>query len=415
MARQDNIAGSNYSSRDGADRALGTNQTGVRLYNERLVLSLIRKHGALPKADIARLTGLSPQTISIITNQLGKDGLVIKGAPQRGKVGQPSVPYSLNPDGAYTYGLKIGRRSLDLVLMNFEGKVTAAIHEAYDYPDPARILETTGRGVEELGYTLPRDSRAKISGIGVAAPFEMWNWEHQLGAPKRILDAWRTFDVQRAVARRTGLATHSYNDATAACAAELLLGNPANRLDFLYIFIGSFIGGGLVLDGALIPGRRGYTGAIGPLPVTVVPPATGYEQLIRRASLYVLADRLKAEGRDPSMIWQQPDDWGDLGPPLDDWIEDVARNLALASVSAASLIDLDAIIIDGGMPGSVRAAIVERTNQVINGFDTQGVAPFEVLEGTMGAAARAMGAACLPLLANYMEDRNVLFKERAVR
>jgi len=40
----------------------GTNPSGVRLYNERLVLSLIRHYGALPKADIARQTGLSPPT-----------------------------------------------------------------------------------------------------------------------------------------------------------------------------------------------------------------------------------------------------------------------------------------------------------------------------------------------------------------
>ena len=54
----------------------GTNQIGVRFYNERLVLSLIRRHGELPKADIARMTGLSPQTISIIMNQLTLDGLL---------------------------------------------------------------------------------------------------------------------------------------------------------------------------------------------------------------------------------------------------------------------------------------------------------------------------------------------------
>src|SRR6187549_3515737 len=96
----------------GSDR--GTNQIGVRLYNERLVLSLIRLHGELPKADIARLTGLSPQTISIIMNQLTDDGLLRKGRPTRGKIGQPSVPYSLDPEGALSFGLKIGRRSVDL-------------------------------------------------------------------------------------------------------------------------------------------------------------------------------------------------------------------------------------------------------------------------------------------------------------
>ena len=54
----------------------GTRQTGVRLYNERLVLSLIRLHGNLPKAEVAKLTGLSAQTVSVIIRQLEADGLL---------------------------------------------------------------------------------------------------------------------------------------------------------------------------------------------------------------------------------------------------------------------------------------------------------------------------------------------------
>src|SRR5437868_4138535 len=112
---------------------------GVRLYNERLVLSLVRRHVSLPKADIARQTGLSPQTISMIMNQLTDDGLLLKGSPQRGRVGQPSVPFSLNPDGAFSFGLKIGRRSADLYLINFTGKVLRLLHRTYPYPTPQGI------------------------------------------------------------------------------------------------------------------------------------------------------------------------------------------------------------------------------------------------------------------------------------
>ena len=54
----------------GPTLARGTTQNGVRLYNERLALSLIRRHGSLPKAEIARLTGLSAQTVSVIVRQL---------------------------------------------------------------------------------------------------------------------------------------------------------------------------------------------------------------------------------------------------------------------------------------------------------------------------------------------------------
>lgn len=74
----------------------GTNQSGVKLYNERLVLSLIRSGGSLSKVDVARISGLSVQTTTVIMNQLESDGLLLRGEPQRGRIGQPSVPMQLN-------------------------------------------------------------------------------------------------------------------------------------------------------------------------------------------------------------------------------------------------------------------------------------------------------------------------------
>ncbi len=56
----------------GASVNRGSNQIGVRAYNERLVLALVRRHGALARADIARLTGLSAQTVSVIIRALEK-------------------------------------------------------------------------------------------------------------------------------------------------------------------------------------------------------------------------------------------------------------------------------------------------------------------------------------------------------
>src|SRR5262245_66611624 len=98
------------------DLARGGSQSGVRLYNERLVLSLIRRYGSLPKAEIARISGLSAQTASVIVKQLEADGLLLGQRPQRGRIGQPPVPLSINPAGAYTIGLTVGRCRAHLVL-----------------------------------------------------------------------------------------------------------------------------------------------------------------------------------------------------------------------------------------------------------------------------------------------------------
>ena len=89
-------------------RPRGSNHVGMRQFNERVVLQAIRLHGSLPKADIARLTKLTPQTVQVIIARLENDGLVHKLAPLRGKIGQPSVPMALDPDGAFPISLPMG-------------------------------------------------------------------------------------------------------------------------------------------------------------------------------------------------------------------------------------------------------------------------------------------------------------------
>src|SRR4029077_9054605 len=106
------------------DTSRGADQSGLRLYNERLVLSLIRSHGSLSKTEIARQTGLSIQTSSVIMKHLESEGLLVREEPIRGKVGQPSIPMSLNPEGAFSIGFKFGRRSASFVLMDLDRKST---------------------------------------------------------------------------------------------------------------------------------------------------------------------------------------------------------------------------------------------------------------------------------------------------
>ncbi|WP_375451595.1 ROK family protein [uncultured Devosia sp.] len=391
---------------DGLSR--GTNQSGVRLYNERLVLSLIRRHGNLPKADIARMTGLSPQTISIITNQLEADGLLRRGHAQRGRVGQPSVPYSLNPDGAFAFGLKIGRRSVDLYLINFVGEVKCKLHQTYPYPTPEGVREFAVQGLLQLQQSLSPDAIARIAGLGIAAPYEMWTWAQEIGAPQADIEAWRGIDIRADLARLCQWPVYFSNDITAACAAELMFGNGADYIDYLYVFIGSFIGGGLVLDGHLFPGRTRNAGALGSMPAHAGSPG----QLMNIASIYVLERKLIEQGREADLLWQSPDDWGqNLGPVLHDWIEEVAESLALAIVAAIAVIDVETVIIDGAFPTSVRQAIIGRTRMALQRVNQQGLSPFGLAEGALGSGARAMGGAAIPLLANFTQDREVLFKE----
>ncbi|HEX2525739.1 MAG TPA: ROK family transcriptional regulator [Geminicoccus sp.] len=383
------------------------NQSAGRLYNERTILSLIRQRRSLPKAEIARLTGLSAQTVSVIINQLEAEGLLRRQSPQRGRVGQPSVPISLDPEGAFSFGMKLGRRSSDLILMDFCGTIRASLRETYPYPTPSRLQSFLDRGCRSLLMRLTAGQARRVRGLGVGAPFDLWSWEPEVGAPADVAASWRGFDIAAEIQRQSPWPVQFCNDASAACAAELAFGENAQLQDFLYIFIGSFLGGGIVLNGSLYTGRSGNAGALGSLPV----PAPGH-RLIRSASLYVLERMLAERGQDPRLLWRS-DDWSGLGPALDNWIEQAAEALALACVAGISIIDFQAVVIDGAFPDSVRTRLLEQVRARFERQDRQGLTELKILEGSIGPNARAIGAASLPLLAGAAREPDPAFKERA--
>ncbi len=166
----------------------GLNQSGMRAYNERLVLTLVRQAGTLSKTGIARLTGLSAQTVSVIMRSLEADGLLKKDQPIRGKVGQPLMPMSLERNGAFFLGLRIGRRSLDLVLTDFLGHVESRIHLPHRYPTPDGVVRFANDGIGRLLDRLPAKHRARVAGLGIAIPFRLWDWAMPPGVEPRLLD-----------------------------------------------------------------------------------------------------------------------------------------------------------------------------------------------------------------------------------
>ena len=391
--------------------ASGADQSGVRLYNERLLLSLVRRFGPLSKIEVARLTGLSVQSTSAIMNRLQADGLLKREAPLRGRVGQPTIPMSLDPDGAYSLGLKIGRRSCDLVLVDFRGAVRKRAHQTFAFPTPARVLDFVGEQLPVLVASLTEPQRRRIAGLGVAAPFQLWTWETEIGAPAGAMAGWRDFETAGEIEKVCAWPVTLCNDATAACAAEFFFGSGWRHRDFLYFFVGAFIGGGLVLDGALRMGRTGNAGAIGSMPVAQRSEKGVAPQLIACASIYQLERRLAAAGADASSIWATPQAWADFGAALDDWIEDAAEALAYASVAAISVIDFEAIVVDGEMPGTIRDRLVARTAQVFESLDRRGLSDVAFTPGTIGADAGAIGGAALPLVKAFARDREVLLKD----
>ncbi|MCA0871491.1 ROK family transcriptional regulator [Seohaeicola saemankumensis] len=382
----------------------GVNQSGLRDHNERLILSILQRHKTVAAAELARRTGLSKPTVSTILRYLQEDGLVRRGEPVRGKVGKPSIPIELDPDGAFSIGLKIGRRSADLLLLDFTGTVREQLHTTYDYPIPDAVFGFLQEGMDGLLEGLPSELHGRVCGVGIGTPFELWKWHDLTGLAAERFRSWKDVDFAAEVARFSDLPVYVVNDATAACHAEHLYGRGRDFRDFAYFYIGSFVGGGIVLNGTVFEGNRGNAGALGSMRTTG--PLGESQQLIDTASLHLLEARLIEAGLDPDLMWGNLQDWSGIARYVDPWIGETAQELAKASLSICSVIDFEAILVDGAFPSDVRNELVQRVQRYLVNQDKRGLIEPCVEAGTVGENARAVGAASGPIFAQYFLNTN---------
>lgn len=349
--------------------------------NERQILSLIRKRGPLARTGLAHSTGVSPQAITNISRRLIKNGFLAEDQVVRGKVGQPSTPLSLAPDGALFLGLKIGRRLVELALVDFTGHIKIHRQEIYPHPSPGHVLAFARHGIATILDATPQADR--IAGLGVAMPFRLWDWGARMAN-------WRNVDLAASLGGALPFPVFLENDASTACAAELILGRSILPRDFAHVYVAHFAGGGVVLDGRLRIGPRRNAGALGSMPVP------GGRQLLDCASVSVLEARLGRSLPPDDSGWDVPADVERA------WVRDSAAAIAFAAVSAVALLDVPAVVVDGAIPPALRNRLVEATREAVTALPAAGIDRPEILPGTLGRSARILGAAALPL-AHFFE------------
>lgn len=319
-------------------------------------------------------------------------------------MGKPSIPMELNPDGVFSIGLKIGRRSADLLLVDLSGAVRAQIHQTYAYPMPEAVFGLLRDGLDQLLGHIPAALHGRVCGIGIGAPFELWKWHDLVELEAQKFRSWKDIDFAAEVGAFCDFPVYVVNESTAACHAERLYGRGNQFRDYAYFFIGSYIGGGVVLNGTVLEGNSGNAGALGSMRSTG--PLGEAQMLIDVASLHLLEARLVEVGIDPSVIWQHPQDWSGLERYVDPWIGQTAQELAKASLSICSVIDFQAVLIDGAFPSYVRDQLVERTRRYLVNQDKRGLIEPQIGAGSVGRNARGIGAASTPIFSQYLLNTN---------
>jgi len=253
----------------------GTNLGGASAHNRRVVFDALRLNGALSRAEIARATQLTAQTVSNIIDQFTETGLVAADAPVRGGRGQPATPYRIVATGAYSIGIQIDRHQVLGIGADLAGQTLSRQQHRLPKGGPKRglaiVLNLIAAIRRDLAAADPR-AQDRTLGLGIAMPGPFGQRLDPQHPPEDplvdpwVMQEWHEFPLLERLESETGLEAGLQNDAGAAAIAEKMYGVASGLDNFIYLFLGYGLGAGLVIQGELYAGAVGNAGEIGQLP-----------------------------------------------------------------------------------------------------------------------------------------------------
>jgi Winged helix-turn-helix DNA-binding/ROK family len=342
-----------------ADRAAGLNAVSVRSHNERLVLSMLLQHGSTTRFDIGEKTGLSAQTISVIVRSLEQEGLVTRGEAQRGRMGPPTIPMGLNPEGAYSIGISIGFRTTDIVLIDFVGGVIDSATLRHAAPGADHVHPDLHATVADLLAKISKAKRRRIAGIGLALP-EGFGDTQELTAFKDKAEA------------DFGLEVFVQNDVTAAANGESLFGVARDLDNYLFFYIGAMVHARLVLNHQIH--RSGSN--------------TAYD-----VGLLHFERALGSNGVSTEDLWRRSEGSQQYASAVEAWKADCVALLVAKVREARQFVDVGTVVLSSYAPRHLCQQICDE----LAGNE----AGLKALVGSIHHSPKAVGAASLPYASRF--------------
>jgi predicted NBD/HSP70 family sugar kinase len=326
----------------------------MRAMNEQMLLEHIRSADGISRADLARVSGLAKNTVSLALANLERANLVRASGVRTGVPGPAAVLYELRPDSGFVLGLDVGRQYLRGGLADMTGTIRARAS--------VRTHSTTGRGrvadlvaladslLAESGISMSQVTQTVLGSPGVYDPRRDHLW--MAGA----LPGWESPGVLTQLWDAFGSSLMIENDVDAAALAERAHGHGSEAGSFVFVSIGTGIGMGVVLDGRLHRGHHGAAGEIGYMPLDAGAPGADERDARRRGSLeasgsaagVVRAARL-AGARNPASA-QKVFAAAAAGEP---WavrvVADEALLIARAVCAVVTVLDPQLVVLGGGI------------------------------------------------------------------
>lgn len=238
----------------------------MKQLNVSAVLRIIRDNGSLSRAEIAKLTGLTPASVTNITKILIEDKFLIESKIGESSGGRPPIILELNPDARYVIGIGIGVGVIDVVITNLSAKIISKKSmiigdERYDYNLVFAELVNLINEVIELSNI----ERKNILGAGVAL--------HGIVNAKSgesihsLYYGWKNINIKKRLEDELQLAIYVDNDVRAMALGESLFGATKDISNFVTLNISNGIGAGIIINNTPYYGVDFSAGEIGHIAV----------------------------------------------------------------------------------------------------------------------------------------------------
>lgn len=377
-----------HSPIQSGQRLAASSGTRVRRHNRRVLLHALRLSGSLSRAELARLTGLTPQAVANIVEDLIDAGLVREAGRRKSPRGQPPIAIEIAPDGGYAVGVRLDSNQFHAVAADLGGTLIEMAEGAVSKRSETEWLDFV---VDIHAGFATRFGAERCLGIGLVmpGPFDI-DWP---GVPTPgAIPALQSRSIADELGARTGTDIFLENDAAAAALGEKLYGKARDFNDFFYVFIGEGVGAGVIARGEPYRGSRGNAGEFGHL---IVDPNGPRCYCGNRGCLgeYLSLGARRAFLRDAEARGEA------MSAAEDAWIARAAEALSIGLASVENLFDPEVVILGGAVP----AAFLERLGDELGDLraSVRQDLPRErrLRVSILGEGSAALGASALPILA----------------
>lgn len=239
--------------------------SGRRAASAGAVLRVVLEHGPIARSTIARITGLSPASVTGHSTELAGLGLLreLPDEVRSNGAGRPHIPVDIDVSQHLVAGVHIAVKWTTTALLDLRGRVLARHRSLHESTEPGAVVSAAGRSLSALYAAYGGEGRAL--GIGVATG----GWvDPESGV---VMDhprlGWSLVPLRERLAECTGLPVHVDGHSRALLHGEVLFGRASRVGSVLHVFVGNVVDAAFATRGEAHYGSRAQAGAIAHLPV----------------------------------------------------------------------------------------------------------------------------------------------------